>query len=77
MITKFLLPLAVLCLESIASQGQTGDLNPNFGTNGIVITPIGPSLDAISDLAVLSDGSILAAGYSFFPSTASDFSMVK
>jgi uncharacterized delta-60 repeat protein len=48
-----------------------GELDPTFGTGGIVTTDIDGTAATAYDLAELSDGKILAAG-----STAADFSMV-
>jgi uncharacterized delta-60 repeat protein len=41
-----------------------GTLDPTFGTNGIVLQPLGPQENNIFALAFQGDGKILAAGYS-------------
>jgi uncharacterized delta-60 repeat protein len=44
----------------------TGSLDPDFGTGGVVVTPIGqgPVNDAAVDLLIQPDGRIVVAGYS-------------
>ncbi len=42
-----------------------GVLDPSFGTNGIVITPVGTSTDRAYAAALQPDGKILLAGYSY------------
>jgi uncharacterized delta-60 repeat protein len=48
------------CLARYDSNGQ---LDASFGTNGIVITAIGPKDDRLSAIALQPDGKIIAAGY--------------
>jgi uncharacterized delta-60 repeat protein len=42
-----------------------GALDPSFGSDGRVVTPISSANDHLFDLAVQSDGKIVAAGWSF------------
>lgn len=44
---------------------QNGDLDPSFGSGGIVTTVVGGVYDSISSLSVLAGGDIVAAGSSF------------
>jgi uncharacterized delta-60 repeat protein len=44
--------------------GQAGGLDPDFGTGGIVNTPIGPGFDMGLAVAVQDDGKVLVGGYS-------------
>jgi uncharacterized delta-60 repeat protein len=46
-----------------------GALDPNFGTNGIVVTPVGTGNDQVFALAVQPDGKIVTAGNSYANST--------
>ncbi len=48
---------------ALARYTETGDLDSTFGTNGIVIAPVEPSLDYANSVAIQSDGKIIAAGY--------------
>jgi uncharacterized delta-60 repeat protein len=46
------------------SQFPAGSLDPSFGADGKVVTPIGSSfIDGVDDLAIQMDGKILAAGW--------------
>jgi uncharacterized delta-60 repeat protein len=50
---------------------SNGTLDSTFGTNGIVITPVGSYGDNINSIAIQADGKIVAAGYS--DTTTGDF----
>jgi uncharacterized delta-60 repeat protein len=50
-----------LAIECVAAEG---DLDPSFGTGGIVITDNGSSYDDVLDLTIQPDGKIIAVGYS-------------
>jgi len=53
---------------ALARYTTTGQLDTNFGTNGIVITTVGQSnISSVSALAIQSDGKIVAAGNSAVP----------
>lgn len=57
-----------------------GNLDTSFGSNhsGEVATDFVGSLDAITSLALQSDGSIIAAGYSFYSdSESADFALAR
>ncbi len=58
-----MLPL-FLFLFPVLSSAQPGTLDLNFGSAGIVITPIGSGNDVINSMLIQSDGKILTAGYS-------------
>src|SRR5438045_9484468 len=53
--------LASLLIAQPASAAP-GDLDPTFGSGGVVTTAIG-SLDEASAVAIQADGKIVAAGY--------------
>src|SRR5437879_13071313 len=46
--------------------GASGDLDPEFGVGGKVVTPIG-SYDSIAAIAIQTDGAIIAAGSALLP----------
>jgi uncharacterized delta-60 repeat protein len=50
----------------VAAQ-ESGDLDPTFGTNGVVLTPLEetgpPSIDYVEDITLLPDGRIVATGW--------------
>jgi len=48
---------------AVARYTSAGALDTTFGTNGIVITPMGSGDDRANCVVVQSDGKILAAGY--------------
>ena len=75
--SKLTITFLFFLFESVFLLGQAGSLNNNFGDNGVVITPLGESNDFINDIAILPDGKIIAAGYSFSDDTKMDFAMVK
>jgi uncharacterized delta-60 repeat protein len=50
---------------ALARYNSNGTLDPNFGTNGLVVTDIGPlDVEACTDIALQDDGKIVAAGFS-------------
>src|SRR5262245_3929683 len=55
--------LAVALFAASAFAQMPGDLDPSFGTGGRVVVPL-PSSASLSDVAIRSDGRILAAGHS-------------
>jgi len=60
----------------VVRLNSDGSLDPSFGTNGKVITPIGNNVDAGYSLAIQSDGKIVVAGLSF-NNTNNDFAVVR
>ena len=60
----------------VARYDADGALDPSFGTDGVVITPIGASFDGANAAALLGDGRIVAAGFSF-NGTDNDFAVVR
>lgn len=40
-----------------------GDLDPTFGTGGVVGSPFGSTMSGINSLAIQPDGKIIAAGF--------------
>jgi len=55
----------LLLLPGSVVFAAPGDLDPSFGVNGVVITDFGfSSTDGIGDVAIQSDGKIVAAGVS-------------
>jgi uncharacterized delta-60 repeat protein len=55
---------------------ENGSLDASFGNGGIVITPVGSSLDDAYALALQHDGKLVAAGTSVTESNA-DFALVR
>jgi uncharacterized delta-60 repeat protein len=55
----------------------SGALDGSFGTGGKVTTPIGPSSDQATAVAIQSDGKIVAAGLSLNASGDYDFALVR
>lgn len=49
---------------TIARYLTDGSLDTTFGVNGVDISPFSSAMDEVHDLAILSDGKILAAGFS-------------
>jgi uncharacterized delta-60 repeat protein len=63
---------------AIVRLTATGNLDPTFGTGGIVFTPVGPSLDYARGVAVQPDGKIVVAGTGDFPPNYSaDFAIAR
>lgn len=48
---------------ALARYNTDGSLDETFGSSGIVSTPISTRLNLINDIAIQSDGKIVAAGY--------------
>ena len=61
---------------SAARYDSDGTLDNTFGTNGIVITPVGSENDYTTSMAIQSNGKILVAGYTL-SGTNSDFSIIR
>lgn len=72
--TKTLLFFLLHAVSSF-SYSQSGNLDATFGANGVVTTPIGTS-SVIRDMAIQTDGKIIAAGYSSDGITP-EFSLVR
>jgi uncharacterized delta-60 repeat protein len=47
----------------VARYNKNGDLDISFGTNGISISKLGPSIAVANSVAIQNDGRIIAAGY--------------
>ena len=60
----------------VVRYDANGALDSSFGTGGKVITPIGASFDGANAAALLADGRIVAAGFSF-NGTDNDFALVR
>jgi len=72
-----LLLVFVLWLETVpALLAASGDLDPFFGTNGIVKTKVGDASSWARSIAVQSDGRFVVAGNTFF-GTNDDFGVVR
>lgn len=54
----------------------TGALDPSFGTNGVVITPLGTNSSFASAIALQSDGKILVGGQAR-PGSDEDFAVLR
>jgi uncharacterized delta-60 repeat protein len=76
--TVIVLGLAALpaALIAPAAQAAPGDLDPTFGSGGVVTTPIGPDVDSAYGVAVQSDGKIVVVGRSSNGSNL-DFAVVR
>ena len=59
----------------VARYASDGSLDPTFGVGGIVSLSVSATNDRVNDLLLLSDGRILAAGYSFLP--AARFALMR
>ncbi len=69
--------LVIICLQYSISFGQVpGTLDINFGTGGIVISPIGSSSDFGNALILQPDEKIILAGYSYNASNW-NFSLIR
>ena len=66
---------------ALVSYNSDGSLNTNCDTDGIVTTPIGPTVDMASAMAIQGDGKIVVVGQSLIniPDMGStyDFSIVR
>src|SRR5262249_10680441 len=67
--------IALACV-AVAGAGGSDDLDPTFGSGGVVVTDLGRD-DWITDVAVQPDGKIVAAGWTM-PTPAQDaFALVR
>jgi uncharacterized delta-60 repeat protein len=78
---SLLVTLISLMTVTVALAGS-GNLDTSFDGDGLVITDVNAAHpgrnDVASDIALQSDGKIVAAGYSFIPSTATmDFAISR
>jgi uncharacterized delta-60 repeat protein len=60
---KYTTVVLILIFQSASLFGQDGQLDPSFATNGIATTQISEYDDFCSDVALQSDGKIVAVGY--------------
>jgi uncharacterized delta-60 repeat protein len=49
------------------AHGQSGDLDPSFGVNGLSVADFFGAADALHGLAMAPDGTLVAAGFAFRP----------
>jgi uncharacterized delta-60 repeat protein len=63
----FALVTLCVCFGAAVLHGQTGGLDPTFGTGGRVVSQFGPGADALQGLALAPDGTLVAVGLAFFP----------
>jgi uncharacterized delta-60 repeat protein len=61
---------------AVARYNVNGELDTSFDGDGEAITTIGPDVDGAADVAIQSDGKILAVGYSY-SGTDDDFGVVR
>ena len=61
---------------ALVRYNTNGSLDSSFGTNGTVITTIG-SLSTAQDVAIQTNGKIVAAGRSQLPGAFSDFTLTR
>jgi uncharacterized delta-60 repeat protein len=61
---------------AVVRYNSNGSLDITFGSNGIVTTPVGSSVDIAYSIAIQSDGKIIAAGYSLNIGN-NDFAVVR
>jgi uncharacterized delta-60 repeat protein len=76
----FLATIIVMLTIAVVSQAQTtaGNLDPTFGTGGIVRTDFAGNIDQANAVAVQPNGQIVAAGSSFSNSkTVEDFIVAR
>jgi uncharacterized delta-60 repeat protein len=62
---------------ALARYASDGSLDPAFSSGGKIMTDFFGSVDNASDVAIQSDGSIVAAGNSDRESTLSDFALAR
>ncbi len=62
---------------ALARYNTDGTLDTSFGTGGIVTTSFGNGQDDAYDLAIQSDGKIVAAGYSVISLFDTDFALAR
>jgi len=77
---RFLATIIVMLTMAVVSQAQTtaGNLDPTFGTGGIVRTDFAGNIDQANAVAVQPNGQIVAAGSSFSNSkTVEDFIVAR
>jgi len=55
--------LLTACLPVALAQATPGDLDPTFGTGGVVTTPVGAGSDVGYAIALQPDGRIVVAGH--------------
>ncbi|MDX9909940.1 MAG: T9SS type A sorting domain-containing protein [Mariniphaga sp.] len=61
----YILFIASLMFLGVNAQNP-GDLDPNFGENGVVLTPIGDNYSQANGMAIQPDGKIILAGEARF-----------
>lgn len=74
----FFIPLIFFCLTLFFHAycySQAGILDPTFGEDGIVITPLGSNYDNINSIALQPDGKIVAGG--FYAGATDDFALTR
>ncbi len=76
---KYLISTSILCLGMLCIQAQIpGNLDATFGTNGLVVAPVGTGNDQAYAVALQSDGKILVAGNTFTNTTdQEDFFLMR
>ena len=77
---SFLATIIVMLTAAVVSQAQTtaGNLDPTFGTGGIVRTDFAGNIDQANAIVVQPNGQIIAAGSSFSNSkTVEDFIVAR
>lgn len=76
----YLLSKLLFCIAFLLPAygfAQVGSLDPGFGSGGIVTTDFHNYIDVLRDIAIQSDGKIVAAGLSYTVSTKSDFALAR
>jgi uncharacterized delta-60 repeat protein len=61
----------------VARYNKNGTLDNTFGTNGVIIVPLGNSYSGVNSIMVQKDGKILAAGSSWDGRNYSVFSLLR
>jgi uncharacterized delta-60 repeat protein len=73
--------LALACLLVVLSASRAraapGDLDATFGGDGKVVTNIGKGIDALEDVAIQSNGKIVAVGRAGIPSGSVRFALAR
>jgi uncharacterized delta-60 repeat protein len=62
---------------AVATYLSDGQLDPNFGTGGKVLTPIGTADAMVGGAAFQSDGKIVVAGVASMSTTGKDFTVAR
>jgi CSLREA domain-containing protein len=75
--TQLFVILLFCILMTIQTPAAPGDLDPSFGNGGKVVTSISGGSAIASDIAIQSDGKIVAVGGSRIGTTTSDFALVR